>query len=336
MLSLVKFIIARTNCSCFNCIFTSSWIKLFRSVTFLMIKKWEMMWLILIRWACINLHAYLIFCIWSLTQLRNVILSCSMFKWTCSELVYIFAFKVSMLTLLNISATWCRVWFCSVSSLHSLSESSFSFSCWCQTNVSNAISDFTTAEYICLAFVKIVSHMKTSSQLSISIHVMWFASIWRRCALHRNFMFSCTLRTCTSDFNLITELSIYMLVIMSNLFDFLMKCVNSYFSDANVASWVWVHFMQMSCTLLNVLQISSMNLSYVKMLMLFTKLSTSILIFSASNFSIRLALKNRKKIDEMKNLCNISAFILRMSLVYSLNLNDVFWFSRKLYAHLTM
>ncbi len=171
-----------------------------------------------------------------------MILFCSMFRWTCSELVYISAFRVSMLTLLNIFATWCRVWFCNVSSLHSLSDSFFSFSRWCQTNALNAISDLITAEYICFAFVKIVSHVKTSSQLSASIHVMWFTLIWWRCASHCNFMFNCTLRTCMSDFNLITELSIYMLIIMSNLFDFLMKCINSYFSDANVASWVQTHF----------------------------------------------------------------------------------------------
>jgi len=166
--------------------------------------------------------------------------------------------------------------------------------------------------------------------------VTWFASIWRRCASHCNFVFSCTFKTCTSDFNLITELSIYMLVIMSNFFNFLMKCVNSYFSDANVVSWVWTHFAQTSCTLLNILQISSMNLSYVKILMSFIKLSTSILIFSVLHFLIRLTLKNRKKINEMRNLCDMFAFILRMSLVYSLNLSDVSWFSRKLHAHSTM
>ncbi len=83
------------------------------------------------------------------------------------------------------------------------------------------------------------------------------------------------------------------------------------------------HFVQTSCTLLNVLQISSMNLLYARMLMSFTKLSTSILIFNALHFLIRLVLKNRKRIDEMRNFCNMSAFILRMSLVYSLNLNDV-------------
>jgi len=96
------------------------------------------------------------------------------------------------------------------------------------------------------------------------------------------------------------------------------------------------HFTQILCTLLNVLQISSMNLLYARMLMSFTKLSTLILIFSASHFSIKLALKNRKRINEMKNLCDMSAFILHMLLVCSLNLNDVSQFLRKLHAHLTI
>ncbi len=164
----------------------------------------------------------------------------------------------------------------------------------------------------------------------------WFALIWRRCASHCNFMFSCTFRTCTSDFNLITELSIYILIIMSNLFNFLIKCVSSYFSDANVASWMQAHFMQTSYILLNVLQISSINLLYVRMLMSFTKLNTLILIFNVLHFSIRLALKNRKRIDKMRNFCDMFAFILRMSFIYSLNLSDVSWFLRKLHAHLIM
>ncbi len=173
-------------------------------------------------------------------------------------------------------------------------------------------------------------------KISIFIHVTWFTSIWRRCTSYHNFMFSCTLRTCTSDFNLITKLSIYMLVIRSNLFDFLMKCINSYFSDANVTSWVWTYFAQMLCALLSVLQISSMNLLYTKMLMSLTKLSTSILIFNVLHFFIRLMLKNRKRINEMKDLCNMSAFILHISLVCLLNLSNVSWFLRKLHAHLTM
>ncbi len=166
-----------------------------------------------------------------------------------------------MFTLLNAFATWCRVWFWSVSSLHSLLNSSSFLSRWCQTDASNAISDLTTAEYTCLVFVKITSHMKTSRWLSVSILVTWFIFICWRCAFHCSFVFSYISKTCTSDFDLIIELSIYMLVIMLNLFDFLVKCVSSYFSDANVASWVQTHFAQTSCALLSVLQISSMNLS---------------------------------------------------------------------------
>ncbi len=166
-----------------------------------------------------------------------------------------------MLILLNTSATWRRIWFYKVSNLHFLFDSFFSLSRWCQTDALNVISDLITAEYTCLAFAKIASHVKTSRWLSISILVTWLTSICRRCASHHSFMFNWTSRTCMFDFNLIIEFSICMLVIMLNFLDFLMKCVSSYFSDANVVSWVWAHFAQTSYVLLSVLQISSMNLS---------------------------------------------------------------------------
>ncbi len=132
MLLLVEIIVKKKmHHLCLDCIFASSWMKTFRSTIFLMMSKQEITWLTFIRWTYINLHACLIFCIQSLIWLRSVILSCNMFKWTCSELVYISAFRVSMLTLLNASVTWHRVWFWSVSSLHSLLNSSSSLSCWC-------------------------------------------------------------------------------------------------------------------------------------------------------------------------------------------------------------
>ncbi len=262
MLSLVEIIVKkRVRRLHLNYIFAPSWMKTFRSTIFLMTSKREMTRLTLVKRACISLHACLTSCIQLLTRLCSVILFCSMFRWTCSKLMYVSVSKVSMFTLLNASATWHKVWFWSVSSLHSLLDSSSFLSRWCQTDALNAISDLTTAEYTCLAFVKIASHVKTSRWLSVSILVTWFVSICRRCASHCSFMFSCISRTCTSDFDLITELSICMLVVMLNLFDFLVKCVSSYFSDANVASWVQAHFAQTSYALLNVLQISSVNLS---------------------------------------------------------------------------
>jgi len=66
------------------------------------------------------------------------------------------------------------------------------------------------------------------------------------------------------------------------------------------------------------------------------KLSTSILIFNALHFSIKLTLKNRKRINEMRNFCDMFAFISRISLVCSLNISDVFQFFRKLRVHLIM
>ncbi len=104
MLSLVEIIAAKVNHLYLDCIFASSWIKLFRSITFLMTKERKIVWLIFIKWMHISLYACLIFCVQLLIWLRNIILSCSMFKWTCSKLVYISAFRVLMLTLLNISA----------------------------------------------------------------------------------------------------------------------------------------------------------------------------------------------------------------------------------------
>ncbi len=261
MLSLIEIVVERLNHLHLDCILASSWINVFRSIIFLMTEKREVRWLIFVSQARMSSHARLVSCVLSSTRLHNVTLFCSMFRWTCSKLVYISISSVSMLTLLNTSATWCRVWFCKVSSLHFLSDSSFSLSRWYQIDASNAISDLITAEYTCLAFAKIASHVKTSKWLSASILVTWLTSIYRRCALHCSFVFSWIFRTRTSDFNLITELSICMLVIMLNFLDFLVKCVNSYFSDANVVSWVQAYFAQMSCILLSVLQISSMNLS---------------------------------------------------------------------------
>ncbi len=70
--------------------------------------------------------------------------------------------------------------------------------------------------------------------------------------------------------------------------------------------------------------------------MSFTKSSTLILISKALHFSIKLALKNRKRINDMRNLCNMSAFIYHIALIYSLNVSDDSLFFRKLRVHLTM
>jgi len=70
--------------------------------------------------------------------------------------------------------------------------------------------------------------------------------------------------------------------------------------------------------------------------MSFMKLNTSILISKALHFSIKLALKNRKRINDMKNLCDMSMFIYHITLICSLNISNNSLSFRKLQVHLTI
>ena len=63
-----------------DCIFTSSWMKTFRSIIFLMMNDQEMMQITFVKWAYISLHVYLISCVQLLIQLCSMILFYSMFK----------------------------------------------------------------------------------------------------------------------------------------------------------------------------------------------------------------------------------------------------------------
>ncbi len=108
MLSLVEIIVKKKMHHLhLDCIFASSWMKTFRSIIFLIMSNQEIMWITFVKQTHINLHACLISCVQSSTWLCSIILFYNMFKWTCNELVYVSVSKVSMLTLLNASATWC-------------------------------------------------------------------------------------------------------------------------------------------------------------------------------------------------------------------------------------
>jgi len=196
-----------------------------------------------------------------LIQLHSVTWFCSLFRWTCSKNVYISTFSVSMFTFLKTLITWHNTWFWRVSSLCFILDNFSSLLRWCHINASNVILNLIIAKYIYLAFVNVVSQMKISSWLSISILMTWFASIWRRCKSHCSFIFSCTSKTCTSDFNFIIEFFMHKLTVMLNLFNLQVKWVSSYFFEVNVASWVWTYFAQTLYARLSNLQIDSVILS---------------------------------------------------------------------------
>ncbi len=70
--------------------------------------------------------------------------------------------------------------------------------------------------------------------------------------------------------------------------------------------------------------------------MSFMKLNTSILISRTLHFLIKLTLKNRKRINDMKDLCDISTFIQCIALIYSLNISNDSLSFRKLQVQLTI
>ncbi len=70
--------------------------------------------------------------------------------------------------------------------------------------------------------------------------------------------------------------------------------------------------------------------------MSFTKLSTLILISKALHFLIKLVLKNRKRIDDMRDFCNMSVFTYCITLICSFNVSDDSLSFKKLQVHLTM
>ena len=155
-----------------NYIFASLQIEAFRNVIFLKVEKQEMSLLIFIKWAHMILHAHQVFCVLSLIQLRSVTWFCSLFRWTCSKNVYVSTFSVSIFTFLKRLIIWCSTWFWRVSSLHFVLNNLSFLSRWCHINALNIIFNLIIAKYIYFAFVNVISQMKISSQLSISILMM--------------------------------------------------------------------------------------------------------------------------------------------------------------------
>ena len=194
--------------------------------------------LFFIKWARMILHAHRVFCVLSLIQLRSVTWFCSLFRWTCSENVYISTFSVSMFIFLKMSITWCNTWFWRVSNLHFILDNLSSLSRWCHTDTLNVIFNLIITEYIYLAFANVTSQMKISSWLSISILMTWSASIWWKCKSHCSFVFSCTLKT-HADFSLRLEK-----LLREN---FLQQIHSSRWMRSFTAQILIVYFLSMSC-----------------------------------------------------------------------------------------
>jgi hypothetical protein len=135
----------------------------------------------------------------------------------------------------------------------------------CYVLLSYVMTSRTTTLYTCLVFLKQTSQMKIINLIS-----------------HFSLMSSCTLNTRTIVVDFLMTFFTLIVIFMSNRLWFFVKCNNSYFVDAKRASCRRVYSSQITCVFSNVLQLLVMFMSYVKMLISFTKFMTVILYLNRS------------------------------------------------------
>ncbi len=123
-----------------------------------------------------------------------------------------------------------------------------------------------------------------------------------RCDSHLSFVFTWTSSTWMSDFDLMTFFWILIITFMLKCCDLLNRCMSLYFCEANVASWVFTHHMQMLWVTVSVLQFFFVLLLYASKLMSFTKFTVNIFIFCVSMMSKSSALKKKKKMNNTEKL----------------------------------
>ncbi len=112
----------------------------------------------------------------------------------------------------------------------------------------------------------------------------------RKCAFYFSLLSICILKTRTWLKDYFTTSQIFIDVCMSNLTMSFAKCINSYLIDAKTISWRRFYNRQYSCIFFHSRQLSIVLMSWIKMLLSFTKSITIILREDCLKFFRRFAL----------------------------------------------
>jgi hypothetical protein len=132
--------------------------------------------------------------------------------------------------------------------------------------------------------------MKIVNLINVSICVIILFWIFLTCEFHFNLISSCTFNTRTIVIDSLMTFFILIVIVMSNRLWFRVKCNNSYLIDAKRVSCQRVYNSQMTCVFFSVLQLFMMFMSYVKMLISFTKFMIVILYLNRSKIFKMFAL----------------------------------------------
>ena len=116
------------------------------------------------------------------------------------------------------------------------------------------------------------------------------------------------------------------IVYILNFLRLLLKWISSYFVEKKFVSWPQNHVVKISCNFFLCLCCTSAHLHLLRI-----KLMLS--FFCCSHMFSRFVLKNKYNMSEIKNFCEISAFIMLIAFVFSSKVIDDRRFFRKLSIH---
>ena len=173
------------------------------------------------------------------------------------------------------------------------------------------------------------------SRYSASDWEAYLASMFLMCGPYFNFKSICTPKTRMSVFGVITLLLMRIFAVISNFLGVRVRWISSYLLRAKLAPWVRAYCVHTSCTLFNVSHVSAVDLPYARIFTSSTNPTGEAFTPSFSHPSTSSALKNRNKIGDTGEPCEIPAETRRNALVLPSNDSVDCLFFKKLLTYLT-
>ena len=148
----------------------------------------------------------------------------------------------------------------------------------------------TTALYTCLALAKVAPQVDVEIFVNVMDCLNIFSCVLRTCGPNFNLLSICRPNTLISILGSISVLAILMDAVMLNLLGFLDKCMSSYFVGSNTDPCREAYFSHCLYIASRVLQFSSVLFPYAKMLESSTNPIALIFLPGRSHISNRSAL----------------------------------------------
>jgi hypothetical protein len=212
-----------------------------------------------------------------------LIFVCKYAKCSSMNCICVSTFKISLDVIRNVSLIVRKLCFWRFINLFVKNKVVSERSCdACHVLLSYVMTDRTTTLYTCLIFLKQAFYVKIVNLINASICVIILFWIFLMCEFHFSLISNCTFNTRTIIVDFRMTFFTLIVIVMSNRLWFFARCSNSYLIDAKRTSCRRAHSSQMTWVFFSALQLLVMLVSYVRMLISFTKFMTVILYLNRS------------------------------------------------------